>query len=150
MVAGPLASSLGNDLRQVGSTPDLFFMKYIAAFFTLFIIIVIVLADRDAIPPFIKVLYDFENGDKLGHFILYGLLNFFITLTFIALPNRAASRVALSVGLIIALIVTAEEFSQQFFSARTFDLIDLAASFVGLLVGGWAAWQIKKRRSSSG
>ncbi|MCL4269596.1 MAG: VanZ family protein [Anaerolineales bacterium] len=125
-------------------------MKYIAAFFTLFIIIVIVLADRDAIPPFIKVLYDFENGDKLGHFILYGLLNFFITLAFIALPNRDASRVALSVGLILALIVTAEEFSQQFFSARTFDLIDLAASFVGLLVGGWAAWQIKKRRSSSG
>ncbi len=134
-----------------GQRPTCFFMKYIAAFFTLFIIIVIVLADRDAIPPFIKVLYDFENGDKLGHFILYGLLNFFITLTFIrALPNRDASRVALSVGLILALIVTAEEFSQQFFSARTFDLVDLAASFVGLLVGGWAAWQIKKRRSSSG
>src|SRR5690606_3735337 len=111
-------------------------MKYIAAFFTLFIIIVIVLADRDAIPPFIKVLYDFENGDKLVHFILFGLLIFFITLAFIALPNRVASRVALSVGLILALIVTAEEFSQQFFSARTFDLIDLSASFVGLLVGG--------------
>lgn len=133
-----------------GQRPTCFFMKYIAAFFTLFIIIVIVLADRDAIPPFIKVLYDFENGDKLGHFILYGLLNFFITLTFIALPNRDANRMALSVGLILALIVTAEEFSQQFFSARTFDLIDLAASFVGLLVGGWAAWQIKKRRLSSG
>lgn len=132
-----------------GQRPTCFFMKYIAAFFTLFIIIVIVLADRDAIPPFIKVLYDFENGDKLGHFILYGLLNFFITLTFIrALPNRDSNRMALSVGLILALIVTAEEFSQQFFSARTFDLIDLAASFVGLLVGGWAAWQIKKRRSS--
>lgn len=126
-------------------------MKYIAAFFTLFIVIVIVLADHDAIPPFIKVLYDFENGDKLGHFILYGLLNFFITLTFIrALPNRTSNWVTLSVGLILALIVAAEEFSQQFFSARTFDLIDLAASFIGLLVGGWAAWHIKKRRSSSG
>ncbi|HRJ58084.1 MAG TPA: VanZ family protein [Anaerolineales bacterium] len=126
-------------------------MKYIAALFTIFIIVVIVLADRDAIPPFIKDLYDFENGDKFGHFILYGLLNFFVTLAIIrALPNRTSSRVALSVGLILALIVAAEEFSQQFFSARTFDLIDLAASFVGLLVGGWTAWQIKKRRSSSG
>jgi len=126
-------------------------MKYIAALFTIFIIVVIVLADRDAIPPFIKDLYDFENGDKFGHFILYGLLNFFVTLAIIrALPNRTSSRVALSVGLILALIVAAEEFSQQFFSARTFDLIDLHASFVGLLVGGWTAWQIKKRRSSSG
>lgn len=124
-------------------------MKYIAALFTIFIIVVIVLADRDAIPPLIKALYDFENGDKFGHFILYGLLNFFVTLAIIrALPNRTSSRVALSVGLILALIVAAEEFSQQFFSARTFDLIDLAASFVGLLVGGWTAWQIKKRRSS--
>lgn len=129
--------------------PTCFFMKYIAALFTIFIIVVIVLADRDAIPPFIKSLYDFKNGDKLGHFMLYGLLNFFVTLAIIrALPNRTSSRVALSVGLILALIVAAEEFSQQFFSARTFDLIDLAASFVGLLVGGWTAWQIKKRRSS--
>jgi VanZ family protein len=120
-------------------------MKYIAALFTIFIIVVIVLADRDAIPPFIKDLYDFENGDKFGHFILYGLLNFFVTLAIIrALPNRNSSRVALSVGLILALIVAAEEFSQQFFSARTFDLIDLAASFVGLLVGGWTAWHLKK------
>ena len=125
--------------------PTCFFMKYIAALFTIFIIVVIVLADRDAIPPFIKALYDFENGDKFGHFILYGLLNFFVTLAIIrALPNRNSSRVALSVGLILALIVAAEEFSQQFFSARTFDLIDLAASFVGLLVGGWTAWHLKK------
>lgn len=125
--------------------PTCFFMKYIAALFTIFIIVVIVLADRDAIPPFIKALYDFENGDKFGHFILYGLLNFFVTLAIIrALPNRTSSRVALSVGLILALIVAAEEFSQQFFSARTFDLIDLAASFVGLLVGGWTAWHLKK------
>ena len=125
-------------------------MKYIAVLFTLFIIMVIVLADRGSIPPFIKVLYDFQNGDKLGHFILYGLLNFFLTSTFLTRFSLNRERVALSVGLILALIVAAEEFSQQFFSARTFDLIDLAASFVGLLVGGWVAWQIKKRRSSSG
>ncbi len=117
-------------------------MKYLAVLFSLFIIGVIILADQDAIPPFVRALYDFPNGDKLGHFILYGMLNFFLTAAFVrALPNRTSSRVALSVGLILALAVAAEEFSQQYFSARTFDLVDLFASYVGLLIGGWLAFR---------
>ena len=128
-------------------------MKYLAALFSLFIIGVIILADQGAIPPFIRALYDFPNGDKLGHFILYGMLNFFLTSDFMsALPNRilrpaqdnASNRVALSVGLILAVAIAAEEFSQQYFSARTFDLIDLTASYVGLAAGGWVALRLKK------
>ena len=120
-------------------------MKYLAVFFSLFIIGVIILADQNAIPPFIRALYDFPNGDKLGHFILFGLLNLILTLTFLrALPNQTPRRVALSVGLILAIAIAAEEFSQQFFSARTFDLIDLTASYIGLIVGGWAAWKFRK------
>lgn len=120
-------------------------MRSLAIFFTFFIVGIIVLADMDRIPSFIRLLYDFPNGDKVGHFILFGLLNFFLTLTFLrALPNRTSMRVALSVGLILAAAVAAEEFSQQFFSARTFDLIDLSASYLGLLVGGWIAIRLKK------
>ncbi|MCQ3954200.1 MAG: hypothetical protein DPW15_13160, partial [Chloroflexi bacterium] len=33
---------------------------------------------------------------------------------------------------------------QQFFSARTFDLIDLIASNIGLILGGWIAYKLKK------
>lgn len=120
-------------------------MKYLSLLFFAFIVGVIILADMDEIPPYIRALYDFPYGDKLGHFLLYGLLNFFVTLTFLrALPNRTSMRVALSVGLILAAAVAAEEFSQQFFSARTFDLIDLSASYLGLLVGGWIATRLKK------
>ncbi|MBL8064152.1 MAG: VanZ family protein [Anaerolineales bacterium] len=120
-------------------------MKIIAILFTLFILGIIVLADQNAIPPFIKALYDFPNGDKVGHFILYGLLNLFLTLAFLrALPKRTSSRVVLSVGLTLALLITLEEFSQQYFSARTFDLIDLTASLLGVLIGGWVAVKIKK------
>ena len=119
-------------------------MKYAAIAFSIFILVVIILADRDAIPPFIRALYGFPYGDKVGHFILFGLLNFFLTRAF--LPRFALNRklIALSVGLTLALIVAAEEFSQQFFSARTFDLVDLAASYVGVFAGGWAAWKFKK------
>lgn len=123
-------------------------MKYAAVAFTLFIIFVVVLADRDAIPPAIRALYDFENGDKVGHLILFGLLNFFLTSAALsALQNRTPNRVALSVGLILSLFIAAEEFSQQFFSARTFDLIDLIdliASNIGLILGGWIAYKLKK------
>lgn len=120
-------------------------MKYLAVLFTLFIIAIIILADKNALPPFIHAIYDFPNGDKVGHFILFGLLNFILTLTFLrALPNHARSRVALSVGLILALAVTLEEFSQRYFSSRTFDQVDLTASFLGLLVGGWVALKLKK------
>ena len=119
-------------------------MKYLAVLFTLFIIGVIILADQDAIPPFIRALYDFPNGDKLGHFILYGLLNFFLTSAFLSRFPPDPKRVALSVGLILALAIAAEEWSQQFFSARTVDLVDLTASYVGVVIGGWVAWKFKK------
>ncbi len=120
-------------------------MKYISVLFTIFIITVIILADNGNIPPFIRSLYDFENGDKLGHFILYGLLTFFITRAFLSsLPSKSRSWVTLSVGLTLALGIALEEWSQQFFSARTFDLVDLAASFLGVLVGGWVAFKIKR------
>jgi VanZ family protein len=119
-------------------------MKYTALFFTLFILAVIILADCDAIPPAIRALYDFPYGDKVGHILLYGLLNFFLARAFLSRFPLRPGRVALSVGLILALIVAAEEFSQQYFSARTFDLLDLTASYVGLVIGGWMALRFKK------
>lgn len=119
-------------------------MKYFSVLFALFVIAVIILADRNSIPPFIREIYDFPNGDKVGHLILFGLLNFSLTSAFLSRFFLNRERVALSVGLILALAITAEEFSQQYFSARTFDLVDLIASYVGLLLGGWAALRLKK------
>jgi polysaccharide biosynthesis protein VpsQ len=120
-------------------------MKYLAVIFSLFIITIIVLANLNAFPPFVRRLYDFPNGDKVGHFILFGLLNFFLTSAFLSAPqNRNSSRFALSIGLILAIAVAAEEFSQQYFAARTFDLVDLSASYIGLVIGGWVALRLKK------
>ena len=113
-------------------------MRYFAALFLAFIIGLIVLADADLLPDFINAIYDFPNGDKVGHFILYGLLNFFITRAFLSsLPTRRGSWATLSVGLILALFVALEEFSQKYFASRTFSLLDLTASLLGIIVGGW-------------
>jgi VanZ family protein len=120
-------------------------MKYISVLFTIFIVFLIILADNGNIPSFIRSLYDFQNGDKLGHFILYGLLTFFITRTFLSsLPSKSRIWVTLSLGLTLALGIALEEWSQQFFSTRTFDLIDLSASYLGLMAGGWVAFKIKR------
>lgn len=120
-------------------------MKYISVLFLAFIIAIIILADNGSLPPFIRAIYDFENGDKLGHFILYGLLTFFVTYTFLsALPSKSRSWVTLSVGLTLALAIALEEYSQRYFPSRTFDLVDLMASYLGVIVGGWAAYKLKK------
>jgi VanZ family protein len=120
-------------------------MKYISVLFFIFIILVIVLADNGSLPHFFTAIYDFPYGDKLGHFILYGLLDFFITLAFLS-SRLSKSRiwVTVSIGLILAGLIALEEYSQRFFPTRTFDRVDLSASYLGLLVGGWMAFNLKK------
>ena len=120
-------------------------MKYISALFFIFIIAVIVLADTGSLPHSIRTVFGFPYGDKLGHFILFGLLDFFLTRAFLSsFHSRPRGWVTLSVGLTLALLITAEEFSQKFFETRTFGLVDLFASLLGVVVGGWMAYKIKK------
>jgi hypothetical protein len=149
MSGGKPARKRRNNFEIVCAAPSvwrgtLFMMKYAAVLFTIFIVLVIILADRGLLGP-LHFIYDFPYGDKAGHFILYGLLNFFITLASIrSLLRFDPKRVALSIGLILALLIGAEEYSQKFFANRTFDLIDLLASYIGLVAGGWVALKIKR------
>jgi polysaccharide biosynthesis protein VpsQ len=121
-------------------------MKSIAFFYTLFIVAIIILANTGGLPPFLRAAYDFPGGDKIGHFLLYGLLTLLLTLTFLrSLRNTDPQRVAVSVGLILALFLLAEEVSQLYIPRRTFNILDLLAGWLGLIVGGSAAWMIHKR-----
>jgi VanZ family protein len=120
-------------------------MKYLAILFTLFILLVIALADTNELPRFLKAFYDFPHGDKLGHFVLYGLLAYFVTTALIGtFAKRSPRQVALWTGLVLAALIGVEEFSQQYVSSRTFDLVDLTASYLGVIVGGWVAYWLKK------
>jgi polysaccharide biosynthesis protein VpsQ len=122
-------------------------MKYISVLFFIFIVTIIVLADNGSLPHSIRAIYDFPNGDKLGHFILYGLLNFFFTRAFLSsLPSKPRNWVALSVGLALAFFISLEEWSQQFFSDRTSDVVDLLASYAGVVTFGFLAVFWRKPR----
>lgn len=120
-------------------------MKAFSVIFLAFILVVIVLADVGELPLLIRALYRFPYGDKVGHFILFGLLNFFLTQAFLSSKSNPRRKwVAVSIGLLLALFIAIEEWSQQFFLTRTFDLFDLVAGWLGLVIGGGVAWKIKK------
>ena len=116
-------------------------MKWLTILFTLFIILIIVLADMGKLGAFyiIRIPY----ADKAGHFILYGILILLIDLTlFGGLPSSVEiSRqwIAVISGLSLALFIGLEEFSQQYFANRTFSLTDLTASYLGLIFFSWLA-----------
>jgi len=120
-------------------------MKYISALFFIFIVAVIILADTGNLPHSIRAIYDFPNGDKLGHFILFGLLTFFITRAILStFPSKSRGWVTLSIGLVLAVLIGMEEFSQKFFPTRTFNLIDLLASYAGIVTFAFLAFYWRK------
>ena len=124
-------------------------MKWITFFFLLFIILIIVLADRGQL-GILKLVNRLPYGDKVGHFMLYGILTLLIDLTFFrSFPLRSPKLVAVLSGLILAIFIGLEEFSQQYFSERTFSLMDLAASYLGVIFFSLLALRIKKRDEMS-
>ncbi len=118
----------------------LFFrMKWLAILFTLFIALIIVLADAGDLGV-LGFINQIPYGDKAGHFLLFGILTLLLDLTFIrSLPNRDPKLVAVSIGLTLALLIGAEEYSQQFFNSRTFSWLDLAFSYLGVIFFSWVA-----------
>jgi VanZ family protein len=120
-------------------------MKWLAILFSLLIILIIVLADMGALPHFLQVWNDLPYGDKAGHFILYGILTLLVDLAlFRSRPNRSRELLTVTSGLILALLIGLEEFSQQYFADRTFSLMDLAASYLGVIFFSWLALRIAR------
>ena len=119
--------------------------KWISVFLLFFVLLVVILADIGKMPRFIKILYNFPNGDKVGHFLLMGFLNFALLWT--ALASRADMKpasVIWAVSLSLAFFVTLEELSQQLFPRRTFSLLDLLFSYAGIAFFGYLA-SLKKK-----
>jgi hypothetical protein len=129
---------------EVGRRSDLIFLKYPAILFSLFILAVVVAADTGIIGQYLKWL-TFFGGDKIGHFALFGMLSLLINLAlFQAFAVSDPKRVAGISGLLLALLIGAEEFSQNFFSTRTASWMDLAASYLGVVVFSLLALKMRR------
>jgi VanZ family protein len=107
-------------------------MKRLAVCFAIFIIGIIILADLGML-GILKFLNRIPYADKAGHFLLYGILTLFLDLAlFRAHPNLSPNLLAFRVALILVLFIGLEEASQQYFPSRSFDLLDLTFSYLGV------------------
>lgn len=118
-------------------------MKWITLLFILFILQVILWANTGTMPGALEMIYDFPNGDKVGHFILFGTLSFLVNKTTISMFKRSPKGIILSVSLILMLLVGFEEWAQQFSPNRTYSWIDLAFSYAGITLGAWLTWRFR-------
>ena len=110
-------------------------IRWIAIGFAVFLAMIIILADYQHLPLFITILYSFPNGDRIGHFILFGLFSFLLRIAFPHPIIRALKRDIPVLTLILAFLIIAEEISQIFIPVRTFSWGDLAASLAGWGLG---------------
>lgn len=123
-------------------------MKWLTLLFTLFIVLIIILADLGQL-GILGVVNQIPFGDKAGHFILYGILTLLLDLTLLR-SKRFTLRPSLlvwRVALILSLLIGIEEYSQQFFAKRTFDLVDLLFSYLGVAFFSWVAYKSVGRDS---
>jgi len=120
-------------------------MKWLALLFVLFMLVIILLADLGAIPAPIKMIYDFPNGDRVGHYVLYGILTFLIDSAFPRTVKIASVHLLLGT-LAIAVLAALEEFSQRFLPHRTPDVIDLTFSLLGIACGDLFFRLIRRRQ----
>jgi VanZ family protein len=81
---------------------------------------------------------DFEHSDKLGHFAAYGLLMFW----FCQLYRDRKTRVAYAAGFVI--MGVGLEYLQGQLGYRTYEVFDMYANTIGVLLGWAAALALRK------
>ncbi|MFL7868744.1 MAG: VanZ family protein [Anaerolineales bacterium] len=113
--------------------------------FSILIVAIVIGADTNHFPSLLQPLYDFPGGDKAGHFILFGILSFLLNKSALVLfPKRTPARLVLTVSLLLSIVIGLEEWSQSLFPSRTMSLIDLGASYMGVLVFALLAYWTRR------
>ena len=79
------------------------------------------------------LVHDIPNGDKIGHFFIYGtltlLLNHALEYSFLKFRQFNIQKGAL----LVLLFALTEEFSQIFFPNRTASLMDIISDLIGII-----------------
>lgn len=109
-----------------------------------FVTFIVYVADTRVFPGFFRWVNAVPGLDKAGHFILTGMLAWCANLS---LRHRRTGCGPLRPpmgSLIITVIVAAEEYSQQWFPARSCDWRDFAADCLGILCASFLSPDQKK------
>ncbi len=106
---------------------------YLASFsFFCFILWVIYLANTGQSSIFFQIVSYIPYGDKVGHFFLFGLLTLGANISFKLKSYEIRTNQIYLGSMLVLSFAVLEEVSQYFISNRTFDLIDLLASLIGV------------------
>ena len=103
--------------------------------FVVFLAYVIYSSNHGTMPLFLRQLYRFPGGDKVGHVALLGILSFIVNYFLYPRHIRILGKPILVGSLIVCIFITLEEFSQIYIPSRTFDLLDLFCSYLGIVAG---------------
>ncbi|HSP41813.1 MAG TPA: VanZ family protein [Luteolibacter sp.] len=117
-------------------------IRAIAVGFILFLLALVVVANRGDGNDWWPFLSSIPYGDKVGHVGLFGTLSLLCNLAF---PNRHPSRLPswiTKTTLILLIIVSLEEISQAFLPTRSLDLFDWLADLLGIACGQMLALAI--------
>ncbi len=106
--------------------------------------VIVYLANTKSLPT--RWLQVIPYGDKLMHFLLMGSFAFVANLGCRNRRWRFLNLSWLRGSVCVAVVVTLEEFSQQFANARSFDLVDLLADYLGILLLGRLALLVSQER----
>ena len=112
----------------------------------LFVSAVVFCADRHWLTPVYRVITAYPGSDKAGHFVLIGGMAFLLNLSLGLRAVRFGGWAWLLGGVIVGVACTIEEISQIWIPARSFDLLDLAGDYAGIVCFGWLAKIVSKRR----
>jgi hypothetical protein len=116
------------------------FLAWLAlGLFSMFVLTLVLLADAGRCQLLFLLAGQLPAGDKLCHVVLFGTLALLANL--VAKGARIPwGNFSLLKGNLFVLIPTVfEEFSQLCFPSRSFELLDLAADGLGIILGGWLA-----------
>lgn len=112
----------------------------------LFVSSAVFVADNGMFPRFFRWVASVPHLDKAGHFVLMGLLAWSANLAF---RHHRLCPGLLTGSLITAAVVFAEEFSQKWFPARSFDWRDLLADALGILCASMFSPKAQSPRETS-
>ncbi len=119
-------------------------IKYITVVFCVVLMGIVLIANLGYAGSVFSFLRNIPGGDKTGHFFLMGMFSFLVNLGLLCKRIRFGNIKILKGSLIVAFIVTVEEFSQIWLQYRGFDLGDLFCDYLGILCFGFIAQQVIK------
>ncbi len=126
------------------------FLELVTLLFALFILSIILLADTGQLPGVLHFVHDIPYGDKIGHFLLIGILSFLTNSTALrCFPRKPPRRVVALTCLALALFFGLEEASQILIPARRASFLDLLAGLAGITFFGWLACKRPLQRAPS-